>query len=354
MAIHIPKRDNLQCLYSSSSSISPLNTTRSLYTIHNGCSHCINNHIQRSISQPTVRYPDSDFLLENATFLLDSPVHALRPAHHKSRGTPSPTKPLPSISSLGVNETNDYSNSSIASIASIYRLVFLRSFASVFALAGLFTVEVLQTSIYSNEHSFQSLLTLHLSSSITAFIFSAHELYVQMVRYRWKISNVLAYDRWSQILIIFATIFTSTWIIMQYFHSFYYLLLLSASISGISLSYMIMKTVDHLLQLSNTLLMENTNILTIRFNIFMFIYNCICHLALTIGGICVLTVIIFKQWKHEYILVGFPSCVLIPCLQLLNQQDDDDKAIKPLLRSVPINMTMYLTGNKQGRIKIEF
>ncbi|CAF1418165.1 unnamed protein product [Adineta steineri] len=356
MAIHTSKHDHLQILCSSStSSVSSINdrinTTRSLYTIHNGCSYCINDHIQRSISQPTVHVPDNDFLLENATFLLDSPVHALRPAHHKSRVTLSPTKPLSTRSSLTVNdpltENDDYLNSTIISVASIYRIVFLRSFASVFALASLFTIEVLQTSIYSVETSFQSLLTLHLSSSITAFIFAAHVSHIQMTHYHWKMSSVLTYDHCSQIAIICATIFTSTWIIIQYFHSFYYLLLISAGISGISLSCMIIKTYDHLLQLSTSLLMENMKILTIRFNIFMFIYNCICHLSLSIGGICFLAIVLFQQWKNEYIFVGFPSCVLLPCLQLTKKQDDNTYVLTSLKKSIPINFTMYLTDAKQ-------
>jgi hypothetical protein len=341
MAIHTSKQDRLQYLSCSSSSISSinnhLNTTQSLYTIHNGCSYCLNEYIQRSISQPVVRSPDNDFLLENATFLLDSPVHALRPAHHKSRKTSSPA-----CSSFGANESTTYSTSSNISISSIYQIVFLRSFASVFALASLFTIEVLQTSIYSIEHSFQSLLTFYSSSSIAAFIFFVHASHIQVSRHRWKISSILAYDRCSQILIIFSTIFTSVWIIMQYFHWFHYLVLLTASISGISLSCMMIKTFDHLLQLSTSLPIENMKFLTIRFNIFIFIYNSICHLALTIGGISLLAIVIFQQWKYKYILIGFPSsCLLIPCLESNNE--------KPFLQSISINLTMYLTENKQSK-----
>jgi hypothetical protein len=343
LAIHTSKPDRLQDLYSSSSSISsiqdPINATQSLYTIHNGCSYCINKHIQRSISQPIVRSFDSDY----ATFLLDSPVHALRPVHYQSRGTLSPTRSS-LVANESLNESIDYSNSSNISISSIYRIVFLRSFASVFALASLFTIEILQTSIYSIEHSFQSLLTLHLSSSITAFLLSAHASHIQISRHRWKISNVFAYDRCSQLLIIFATIFTSLWIIMQYFHWFYYLVIFTASISGISLSCMMIKTFEHLLQLSTILPIENMRILTIRFNIFIFIYNSLCHLALMIGGIALLMVVLFQQWKYKYILIGFQSCLLIPCL----------KEDKPLPQSIAINLTMYLSENKQSKFKKNF
>ncbi|UJR09754.1 hypothetical protein I4U23_013981 [Adineta vaga] len=343
-----------------------INTTRSLYTLHNGCSHCINDHIQRSISQPAVRLPDNDLLLENATFLLDSPVLALRPAHHRSRGTlavpppppqPQPllqtslSKPLSTRSSITVNEAitdiNESSNSSIISIAAIYRIVFLRSFASMFALAGLFTIEVLQTSIYPHEYSFRSLSTFHLSSSIAALFLAAHVSHIQTTHYRWKISNVFAYDYFSQILIICTTLLTSTWIILQYFYSFYYLLLIGACISGISLSCMITKTYDHLLQLSTSLLMENMKILTIRFNIFMFIYNCICHLALAIGGVCFLTVIIFKQWNHHYILIGSPTCLLMPCVHLIKQQDDNEQFYQPLPKAISIQLSTYFTETKQ-------
>jgi len=342
MAIHTSKHDHLQYVYSISSSISSINdhinTTQSLYTIHNSCSYCLNEHIKRSISQPAVRSPDSDILLANARFLLDSPVHALRPSNHKSRIPLSqPQNSLAANESL--IESIDYSNSSSLSINSIYRIVFFRSLASVFALASLFTIEVLQTSIYSIEQSFQSLLTLHLSSSIAAFIFSAHSSHIQLTRHHWKISKVLAYDRCSQILIIFSTIFTSIWIIIQYFNIFYYFLLLSASISGISLSYMIIKTFDHLLQLTTLLPIEN---MKIRFNIFIFIYNSICHLALIIGGITLLIIILYQQSKYKYILIASQSCYLIPCLQ------SDDK---PLLQSIPINLTIYLTENKRSKFR---
>ncbi len=343
MAIHISKQDRLQYLYSSSSSISsinePINTTQSLYTIHDGCSYCINDQRQRSLSQPAVRSLDNDILLQNATLLLDSPVHALRPAHHKLIQTFSPNNPLLTRNSSTANESSSDSNSSTISLTSIYRIVLLRSFASVFALASLFSTEVLQTSIYSNEHSFQSLFLLNLSSSIAAFIFAAHASHIQITRFRWKISNVLAYDRCSQILIIFSTIFTSTWILMQYFHKFYHLLLVSASISGISLSCMLIKTFDHLLQLSTRLPSENMKILTIRFNLFIFIYNSICHLSLTIGGVCLFISILIQQWKYNYILIASQTCILIPCLFKNNE---------PLSKISLINLTMYSTENKQS------
>lgn len=336
MAIHSSKHEHLEYLYSSNSSISSINdninTTQSLYTIHNGCTYCLNEHIQRSISQPVVRCPDNDFLLENATFLLDSPVHALRPAHHKLRGTISPTQSCSPINE-SINEIIDYSNPSDLSIKSIYRIVFLRSFASVLALASLFTIEVLQTSIHSIEYSFQSLLTLHLSSSISAFIYAIHASHIPINRHHWKISNVLAYDRCSQILLIFSTIFTSIWIMMQYYHFIYYFLLITASISGISLSLMILKTFDHLLQLSTTLSIEH---MKQRFQRLIFLYNSICHLSLSIGGICFLLMILYQQSKYKYILIGSQTCFLIPCRQL-------DK-------SIPINITMYLKDNKQSKL----
>ena len=337
MAIYTTKQDHLQFLYSSCSSMSSIddhiNTTRSLYTINDGCTYCLNNHIQRSISQPAVRSPDSDILLENATFLLDSPVQALRPIQHKTHGTLSPTR-----SSSIANEDLDESDRPSISINSISRIVYLRSFASVFALASLFSIEVFQTSIYSIEQSFQSLLSLHIGSFIAALIFAAHASHIETKKYHWKISTTLAYDRCSQILIIFSTIFISLWIIMQYFHSFYQLVLVSASITGICLSCMMIKTFEHLLQLSTTIPIENMNLLTIRFNKFIFIYNSICNLALTIGGICLLSVILFEQWKYKYILIGFPSCLLIPCFNENNE---------PSLQPIPINLTMYLTSNRQ-------
>ncbi|CAF1634238.1 unnamed protein product [Adineta ricciae] len=368
MAIHTSKHDHLQFLYTTSSSSSSssalsvhnhINTTQSLYTLHRGCSHCINDHIQRSISQPAVRLPDNDVLLENATFILDSPVFALRPAHHRSRATLPPpstqvplSKPLSTRSSITVNEAitdvnESSSNASIVSIAAIYRIVFLRSFASMFVLAGLFTTEVLQTSIYPHEYSFPSLIAFHLSSSIAALLFAAHVSHIQSTHYRWKISNVLAYDRFSQILLICSTLLTSTWLVLQYFYSFYYLSIVGACTSGISLSCMIIKTYDHLLQLSTSLLMENMKILTIRFNIFMFIYNCICHLALVIGGICFLTIIIFKQWRNEYILIGSPTCLSIPCAQLIKQQKTNDELFRLLPETVSIDLSVYFAENKQ-------
>ena len=339
MAIESSKKDSLPYLYFSSSSLSflnePIDTTQSLYTIPRHCAYCLSEYVPRSTSQPVVRLPDSDFLLENATFLLDSPVHALRPARYKSCGTLSPTQ-----NSFEMNETIDYSTLPHTSISSIYRIVFLRAFASAFVLASLFTIEVLQTSLYPMENSFQFLLTFHLSSSIAAFIFSAHTSYIELTRHRWKISSVLIYDRCSRMCIILSTLLTSTWIISQYFHWFYDVLLITASISGISLSCMMIRTFDHLLQLSTSSSMEQMKTLSIRFNIFIFIHNIICHSALTIGGTCLLSIVLFQQWNDQYILTGSPSCLLIQCW----------KSATP---SPPINLTMYTTEKKQSSFREE-
>jgi hypothetical protein len=357
-AIDISKQDRPQLLSSNSSSLSSINehinTTRSLYTLHNTCSHCTNDHLQRSISQPVVRSPDSDILLENATFLLDSPVHALRPAHYKSRTTLSPTNPVSTRSSLAVpesiGESNDCSNVPTVPMTSVYRIVIVRSFASVFALASLFSTEVLQTSIHSKEHSFQSLLTFHLCASIGALLLAAHASRIHIARHRWTISSVIAYDRCSQILIVLATMFTGSWVTMQYFHSYYHLLLASAAISGVSYSCMIIKTFDHILQLSTTLPIQSIKKLTIRLNIFAFIYNSLCHLALTIGGIFLLAIILYQQYRREYVLIGSQPCLLIPCLQFNDQQDDNVRALKPPPQSILVNLTMHLNDKKQGKI----
>jgi hypothetical protein len=356
---HIHLNNRIQMISSTSSLESSMTghaqTTRSLYTVHNTCSNCTTNHLQRSMSQPAVRAPDNDLLLENATFLLDSPVHALRPAHHKSRTTLPPTNPVSIRSSLAVPESivesNDCSNSSTMPISSVYRIIIVRSFASVFALASLFSTEVLQTSIHTNEHSFQSLLTFHLCASIGAFLLAGHASRIHIARYRWTISSVIAYDHCSQILIVLATIFTGTWVTMQYFHSYYHLLLLSAAISGISSSCMIIKTFDHILQLSTSLPIQSIKILTIRLNIFAFIYNSLCHLALTIGGIFLFAIILFQQYRREYILIGSQPCLLIPCLQFNEQSDDNGTLLKPPPPPPPpilVNLTMHLNDKKQG------
>lgn len=340
MAIHSTKPEQIEDLYPSNSSISSINdhinTTQSLYTIHNGCTYCLNEYIQRSISQPIVRCPDNDFLLENATFLLDSPVHALRPAHYKTPGTLSPTR-ISLVNNESFNENLDSSN---LSIKSIYRIVLFRSLASLFVLASLFTIEVLQTSIHSIEYSFQSLLTLHLSSSIAACIYSIHASHIPVNRHHWKISNVLAYDRCSQILLIISTIFTSIWIMIQYFHFFSYFVLLSASISGISLILMMMKTFDHLLQLSTTITIEKKKK---SFEKFLFIYNSICHLSLTIGGGCLLLMILYQQSKYKYILIGSKTCFLTPCTPL-DKRLFDNHMIR--IGRVSVRLSVFQKGRK--------
>ena len=339
MAIQLSNKDSPSYFYSSSSSHSlsflndPIDMTQSLYTLPNNCAYCLNEYIPRSISQPVVHLPDNDCLLENATFLLDSPVHALRPPRQKSSGTLSPTQ-----NSFEITENANYSTSSETSISSIYRIVFLRSFASLFALASLFTIEVLQTSLYSMENGFQFLLTFHLSSSIAAFIISAHTSYIELTQHRWKISSIIVYDRCSQVFIIFSTLFTSTWVIVQYFHWLYHVLLITASISGVSLSCMIIKTYDHFLQLSITSSKEQMKTLTVRFNIFIFIHNIICHLALIIGGTCLLSIFLFQQWNDQYILTGSPSCLLIPCWKAASQ-------------SIQINLTISSAEKKQSRFR---
>ena len=333
-------------------------TTRSLHTVHNTCSDCINNNnnnnnnLKRSLSQPAVRSPDNDFLLENATVLLDSPVHALRPAHYKSRTTLPPTNPVSTRSSLAVPESvgdsNDCSNTSTVSMTSVYRIIIVRSFASLFALASLYSTEILQTSIYSNVHSFQSLLTFHLCACIGAFLLAAHASRIHVARYHWTISSVIAYDRCSQILIVLTTMLTGTWITMQYFHTYYRLLLISAAMSGVSSSCMIIKTFDHILQLSTSLPIQNIKKLTKRLNTFAFIYNSLCHLALTIGGLFLFAVIFYQQYRREYVLIGSQPCLLIPCLPYKDQQDDSKQSLKPSSQLILVNLTMHLNEKKQG------
>jgi hypothetical protein len=356
---HIHMNNRIQMVSSSpSSSGSSINghahTTRSLYTVHDTCSNSTHSRLQRSMSQPAVRTPDNDLLLENATFLLDSPVHALRPAHHRSRTTLSQTNPISRRSSFtmpdSIGESNDRSNTSPIPMTSVYRIVIVRTFASLFALASLFTTEVLQTSIYSTEHSFQSLLTFHLCAFVGGFLLSAHASRIHVARYRWTISSVIAYDRCSQIFIVLATIFTGTWVTMQYFHSYYHLLLISAGISGISYSCMIIKTFDHILQLSTSLPIPNVKKLTTRLNIFAFIYNCLCHLSLSIGGLFLFAIILFQEYRRQYILIGSQSCLLIPCFQFNDQRDDNGQLLKPPPQAILVNLTMHLNEKKQGRL----
>ncbi|CAF2064078.1 unnamed protein product [Rotaria magnacalcarata] len=350
MAILTSKQDRLEVLCSNASSISSMidhiNTTRSLCAISDSYSCRVNDYIQRRTSQPVARSTGNDILLENATLLLDSPVHALHKSLEISPLTKSFSPSNLPLANQSSNERTDSLSSSVIAIISGHRILLLRSFASVLVLACLFSTEVLQTSFYSMERSFQILLTLHLSSSISALSLAAYTSHTQVNRYRWKISDMLAYDRCSQILIVFTTIFTSTWIIMQYFHSFYYCLLISASITGVCLSCMIIKTVDHLLQLSATLPFEDRNLLTERIKLFICIYNCICHLALAIGGGCFLVVILFQQWKYSYTLIGSQSCIVISCLQLRDQQDDNKQFLEPP-QSILINLNVHLGEKTQ-------
>ncbi|CAF1257681.1 unnamed protein product [Adineta steineri] len=357
---HLAMNNHIQMISSSSSSslasVCSLNdnlrTTRSFRHINDKYSDYKANNLQRSLSQPAVRSPDSDLLLENATILLDSPVHALRPAHHKSRSILTPPPNIISTrSSLtapeSIGESNDCSNISTMPMTSVYRIVIVRSFASVFALASLFSTEILQTSIYSNEISFQTLLTFHLCAFVGAFLLAAHASRIHVSRYRWTISSVIAYDRCSQILIVLATMFTGAWVTMQYFNSYYYLLLLSATISGVSYSCMIIKTYDHILQLSTALPIQSIEKLTTRLNVFAFIYNSLCHLALTIGGLFLLAIVLYQQYRREYILIGAQPCLLIPCYQFNNQLDDYGRLLKPPPQPILVNLTMHLNEKRQ-------
>lgn len=364
IAIHTSKHDhrlhlaNRQPIISSTSSLGSsivndhLHTTRSLYTTNEIYSNSINENLHRTMSQPVVRTPDNDLLLENATFLLDSPVQALRPAHHRSRTTLSPTNPVSARSSLGpaesLGESHDCSAMSTMSMTSMYRIVIVRSFASLFALASLFSTEVLQTSIQTSIVSFQSLITFHIAAIVGAFLLAMHASRIHLVRYRWTISSVIAYDRCSQILIVTTTMLTGVWVAMQYFHSYYRFLLLSAAISGLSSSCMIVKTFDHILQLSTTLPIQNVDKLTTKLNRFAFIYNSLCHLALTIGGLLLFAVILYQQYRREYLLIGSQPCLLVPCLQFNNPQDDLGQYLKPLPQVVQLNLTLHSNEKQQG------
>lgn len=354
--IHMDNRVQMISSSSSGSSVSDhAHTTRSLYIGHDKYPNDRNDHLPRSLSQPVVRVPDSDLLLENATFLLDSPVHALRPAHHRSRTTLPPTNPPSRRSSLAppesIGESNDSPNTSTMSTTSVYRIILIRSIASVFALASLFSTEVLQTSIFSKDFSFQSLLTFHLCAFVGAIILGAHASRIHVARYRWTISSVIAYDRCSQILIVLATICTGAWVTMQYFQSYHRLLLLSAGLSGISYSCVLIKSFDHILQLATSLPIQSVKRLTARLNLLAFIYNSLCHLALTVGGILLFTIILFQQYRREYILIGSQPCHLITCFQSKNQQDDSSPSTnRPSY--ILLNLTMYINEKKQGNVRL--
>lgn len=351
---HIHLNNQIQMLSSTSSLGSSINgpshATRSLCTVHATYAHSANDYLRRSISQPVVRTPDNDLLLENATFLLDSPVHALRPAHHRSRTTLPPTNPVSTRSSFiapeSVGDSNDCSNLTTIPMTSIYRTVIVRSFASVFALASLYSTEVLQTSIYKNDISFQSLLTYHLCAFFAALLLAAHARRIHIARYRWTISSVIAYDRCSQISIVLSTMLTGVWVTMQYFHFHSHLLLVSAAISGISSTCMIIKTFDHILQLSTSIPIQSVKKLLERLNTFAFIYNSICHLALSVGGIFLYGIILFQQYRREYVLIGTQPCLSIPCLRLHNPRDENDRLINPLPLPKFINLTMHLNEKR--------
>ena len=353
---HIHLNNQIQMLSSTSSLGSstdgPSHATRSLCTVHGTYSDpTANDNLRRSISQPVVRTLHNDLLLENATFLLDSPVQALRPAHHRSRTTLPPTNPVSTRSSFvapeSIGDSNDCSNVSSISMTSIYRTVIVRSFASVLALASLYSTEVLQTSIHSNEISYQSLLTYHLCAFVAALLLAAHARRIHIARYRWTISSVIAYDRCSQISIVLSTMFTGIWVTMQYFHIHSHLLLLSAAISGISSTCMMIKTFDHILQLSTSIPIQSVNKLVQRLNTFAFIYNSICHSALVIGGIFLYGIILFQQYRREYLLIGSQPCLSIPCLTFSNPRDENDRLINPVPRPKLINLTMHLNEKKQ-------
>lgn len=344
--------------YSSpSSSISSMNghtpTTRSLSTMHPLPIYTESLH--RSLSQPAVRSPDTDVLLENATSLLDSPVHALRPAHHKSRTTISSPQPLRSNrSSLvppdSIGDSNYCSSVSTMPMTSAYRIVIVRSFASAFALASLFSTEVLQTSIHSVNTSFHSLLSFHLSAAISALLLAMHTSRIHQTRHRWTISTVLTYDRCSQILIVLATMFTGVWVAMQYFQSYQRFFLLSAVISGISSSSMMIKTFEHILQLSTTLPIPSVKKLTTRLNRFGFIYNALCHFSLVIGGSCLYAIVLFQQYRREYVLIATGPCLLIPCSQVYEHQDDPKAILIPATQPIRVNLTMHINEKTLGKL----
>lgn len=349
LAILTSKQDRLEHLCSNSSSITSIidhiNTTRSLCTMSDAYTSRIHDYIQRSTSQPIELSVDNDILLENATYLLDSPVHALHKSHKMSSSVNDGLIP-----NLSLNEQNDsLTASSQISTGSVYRILFFRLFAFVLVLSCLFSIEVLQTSIYSMLQSFQILLSLNLSSSIIAFILSVYSSNKHFNRSHWKISDILAYDRCAQIMIIFMTIFTSTWIIMQYFHLFYYCVMISAIITGICFSFMIVKTFDYLLHLLTTLPIENIKIRIERINLIILVYNAICNLALTIGGGCLLTVILLQQSKNNYVIIGFKSCLSIPCSQFTYQQDNNKQVVDLTIQPTLVNLTMYLADKKQGK-----
>lgn len=358
LAIHTSKYSTHRAPFSSqSSSISSINghtpTTRSLSAMHPLPLYA--ESLQRSLSQPAVRLPDTDVLLENATSLLDSPVHALRPAHHKSRTTiPSPQPPRSDRSSFAapdsVGESNYCSSVSAMPMTSAYRIVIGRSFASAFALASVLSTEALQTSIHSVNDSFRSLLSFHLPAAISALLLAIHAARIHQTRYRWTISTVLTYDRCSQILIVLATMFTGVWVAMQYFQSYQRFFLLSAIVSGLSTSCMMIKTFEHILQLSTSLPIPSVTKLRTRLNRFAFIYNTLCHFSLVIGGSCLFAIVLFQQYRREYVLIASEPCLLIPCSQVYEHHDDAKALLVPAMQPIRVNLTLHITEKKLGKM----
>ena len=346
ITIHRSREGHQKFLYSASSSIfsvvEHVTTTRSLCTLSDDDDlYCPDNSRPRSYSQPPVYRVNDELLLEHVTDLHESPVPDLHFSHRKPCGIVLPNNL--SFFNEFLHERSDPSNSSTMSLRSFYRVVFIRSIALVFLLASLFSTEVLQTSIYTTKHSLHSLLALHVSSSIAALLFAQHASYIQMTRHHWTISDVRAYDRWTQILIIFATILSSTWIVGQCFHSLHATAaLISACIAGVSLSCIIIKTFDHLLQLSMTLPIENIKLLTKHVNIFILIYNSICQFALLIGGVWLLCVILFMERKNNSSLISSKPYELDSRSSLNNQSKNDKDSIPSR------NLTCHPTEKEQG------
>lgn len=294
----------VQKCHSYSTSVSLVDhSIRSSATVHHFPSYSPQNQFPPRL----VRSPNSEILLKNAVALLDSPVHAflprLQPQKTSDRASSLPT-------AAGLFDEDDHRSSSSPSVlpnSCHYRTGIHRSLASIFALASLFTMEILQISLLPAEDSFPLLFTFQICSSISSVVLALYASYIERVRSSRTISGMLFDDRCSRLMLSLTTALATAWMIGDYFRSSYRFLLLCAGISGICVSCMNVKTADHLLQLSSFISLEK------NFKILIFIHQCLYQVSCTLGGCFLLPMMLFDSKKPDYILMITSSCLSTRC-----------------------------------------
>lgn len=236
----------------------------------------------------------ADSLLKHAVALLDSPLECLLPIYqHNQEIVPSSCSPM-------INRPND-------SFVTVDWRTIERVLLLIFALANLWTIEILLPSLLSHERIFSTFLPFYLASLFTGVLLSIHTRYLTKIRHHWTILDQVAYQRCSKILTLIASGLTGLWPMSFYFRwSNSIASSCCIALSGVSLVIIIVKTFDDFFDRTSSLSQHNINQPLIN------LYHHLFPIASIVSGLVLLPLIIYGQHTANDSIIGY-SCTTISC-----------------------------------------